>query len=192
MLFAVLKTDLPPIPPIASLEEASAEIALMNLTNLALEAERTLQKSEISLAKKRDNEINNLGVLILGYRDRLQVWSAATRKDWGESKSLEMAQGTVGFRMSNRSLILLKGWTWDLALAKIRVLKKKFGAIYVREKFEVDRQLILAHSRTEVAKLAEKDLKKIGVQVWQEETFFVELAGEAPVPILKMERKAGA
>jgi Bacteriophage Mu Gam like protein len=166
-------------PKITSQAQAELVLAGMNHASLILAGVVALQKSKIAAAKCHDREIAEISARMNRDRASLEAWGKATRKLWGEDKSLKMSHGTIGFRMSNRSLGLLPGWCWEDVIKTLMRLRKKFGA-YIREKFEVDRALILSHSRPERELLSEGTLKRLGLKVVQEECFFVELATIAP------------
>ena len=92
------------------------------------------------------------------------------------AKSLEMRQGVVGFRWTNRAVRLLRGVTDELVLEALRKLGKKARRWrrYIRVKEDLDRRQILADYRPEVARLADKDLERMGIELSREERFYVE------------------
>jgi len=105
--------------------------------------------------------------------DALQAWAEANPEAFGKRKSLEFATGILGFRTGTPKLALLsRAWTWELVLEKIQERAFQF----VRTKEEVDKEAILAfHAGAPDKPEAEaKVLKPIGVQVKQDEGFFIE------------------
>ncbi|MCX7006423.1 MAG: host-nuclease inhibitor Gam family protein, partial [Kiritimatiellaeota bacterium] len=104
-----------------------------------------------------------------------QNWAENNPAEFGTRKSIDFVNGQVGFRTGQPKLTRLAGWTWDRILEAVgRVLPD-----YVRIKKEVDRERIIA-DREILTPL----LRDIGVEVEQDEAFFVdpkrEEIGEAP------------
>jgi phage host-nuclease inhibitor protein Gam len=87
---------------------------------------------------------------------------------FGKRRSLGTRHGKVGFRLGTPKLKTLRGITWDAVLEK---LTETFPA-YVRTTQEPAKDLLLAHRNSEnVAPL----FSQLGLQVIQEETFYIEL-----------------
>ena len=119
------------------------------------------------------------------YADQLQVLgeerennllqlqqNAETNKTMFEKKkSIDMAHGTLGFRTGTPKLKLLKGFTWA---AVVNMLKDKLPS-YVRTIEEPAKDKLLA-DRENPETLSQ--FKSVGIQVVQDETFFVELKKE--------------
>ncbi len=160
-------------------DQAEAAVALHAVLTVELNTAVNRQNAEILAARAKDKEINQLRERIGRYEQALKEWAEKHRQEFGESKSLEMRQGTLVFRLGNRVVNLLEGWSNFMALAKLRNAGKKFGE-YIRVKEEIDRQRILSDSRPEVGKLKEKDLKRFGLVIEQPERFFVEPKLETP------------
>lgn len=98
-----------------------------------------------------------------------QDWAERNPAAFGTGRSLSMAHGIVGWRRNNPSLQLLnkKQWTWDKVLEVLRSNPVWSG--YVREKFEVNKEALLADRIVLSAQLA-----TAGVKVVQEDDFFVD------------------
>jgi phage host-nuclease inhibitor protein Gam len=100
----------------------------------------------------------------------VQVYCAENPQMFGKKKSFESLHGVVGFRTGTPKLKNLKGFTW----ASITNLLKEFFPEYVRKTEEPAKDLILANRET----LSEDDLKKMGVEIIQDEAFYIELKKE--------------
>ena len=95
-----------------------------------------------------------------------------------------MAHGVIGFRTGTPKLKLLKGFTW----ASVEKLVKVFLPDYVREKTEVAKDRLLADRNLEDVGVTDSlvivempmidAMAKCGLQVVQDETFFVEPKSE--------------
>lgn len=88
-----------------------------------------------------------------------------------KKKSFETVHGTVGFRTGTPALKTKTGFTWASVLQMAKALRPDF----VRSKEELDKELILASREEDDVKA---DMAKIGVEVKQDESFFVELKKE--------------
>ena len=89
------------------------------------------------------------------------------------------AHGTIGFRTGTPKLKLLRGFTWISALP----LVKEFLPDYVRQSEEVAKDKLLADRDADVMTAGDplgpgtpmkEQMAKCGIQVVQEEAFFVE------------------
>jgi phage host-nuclease inhibitor protein Gam len=159
-----------PLSPIQSRDEAEASMALVTALRIQLDAEQAQQNIELQIPRKRDPKILDLRNKIAAQSARLGEWAQKDRKSWGETKSIELRQGILGFKIGNQSIGLLRGWTWEMALAKLR--KAKTFLVYVRTKHEVDRLKLLADSRAE--KLKPAALARFGMEIYRSESFYVE------------------
>jgi phage host-nuclease inhibitor protein Gam len=97
-----------------------------------------------------------------------EEWALANEPEFGKLKSIDMVHGVVGFRTGTPKLKTLKGWTWAKVLDN---LKRSFvSAGYIRIAEEVDKEKIIADRK----ELGTDKLKAFGVQIAQDENFFVE------------------
>lgn len=100
--------------------------------------------------------------------DTLQAFAMENQAElFTRRKSLEMAHGVIGFRTGTPKLKTLKGFTWASALQ----LVKEFLPGYLRQTEEIAKDKLLADRGEE--QMAEKFVK-CGIQVVQNETFYVE------------------
>lgn len=125
------------------------------------------------LRKKVEDQLTDLS----GKRDdALEIIKnySVENKDslFSKKKSMETAHGIIGFRTGTPKLKTLKGFTW----ASCTELLKAFLPGYVRTIDEPAKDKLLADRDDEdVAKM----LKKVGIEVVQDETFFIELKKES-------------
>ena len=100
--------------------------------------------------------------------DTLQSFATENQADlFTKKKSLEMAHGVIGFRTGTPKLKTLKGFTWASALQ----LVKEFLPGYVRQTEEIAKDKLLADRDVEAMA---PGMAKCGIQVVQEEAFYVE------------------
>jgi phage host-nuclease inhibitor protein Gam len=164
----------PDLPEIKSKDEAEAAMAI--IAAVVLLRDRAIHKKNrvMVLAQRRGKHIEELNQRITRQEERLKKWSKDNLAELGEKKSLELRHGVIGFRRGNRATRCLEGWTWELVLNKMRRLRKRWGS-YIKTTEDVNRQQMLSDSRPECGKLSETELKRIGVEIWRDEHFFVDV-----------------
>lgn len=155
----------------ASYAKASASIDKIN-ADIELQCAKVREKYQeklSQLSQERD-----------GAFDILQSFATENEQElFSKKKSLEMAHGTIGFRTGNPKLKTLKGFTWASALQ----LVKEFLPDYIRTTEEIAKDKLLADRDVEIeaehegsqmkTKLGE-EMSRCGIQVVQDESFFVE------------------
>jgi phage host-nuclease inhibitor protein Gam len=80
-----------------------------------------------------------------------------------------MVQGTIGFRLGTPKLLTIARKKWDLILDTIRGMDLPS---YIRTKEEVNKEAILSDYGQDL--ISDTTMRQIGVQVVQEESFYVE------------------
>ncbi|MEL5894145.1 host-nuclease inhibitor Gam family protein [Bacteroides sp. GD17] len=140
---------------------AAADAKCNNLTSkMDIEVTRIREKYASQLAEqsaKKEEAFAKIQAYALENKDEL----------FSKKKSVESAHGVFGFRTGTPALKTMKGLTWK---AVLMLVKDKLPS-YVRVTEEVDKQsLLAARDNEDVASL----FPQIGVQVVQEETFFIE------------------
>jgi len=165
----------------AAAEDAFAQYAKSDAQIKKITAEIELQCAKIR--EKRQGELAQLTEERDGAFDVLQSY-ATEKKDelFAKRKSLEMSHGVIGFRTGTPKLKTAKGHTW----ASVLELVKRIMPGYVRTSEELakdrllaDRELtVVVNSGENVAVPMAEAMKSCGMQVVQEETFFVEAKNE--------------
>jgi phage host-nuclease inhibitor protein Gam len=149
------------------MEQLVGDICALKIRERELKA-----KMDAELKRVRDGFEKQLGGLtedIAAKMPRALAWAEANAEDFGKLRSIEMLHGAIGWRTNTPSLKTRSGWTWDRVLEKLRSLGN-FGAAFIRVKEEVNKQLLLAEREG----LGEHGLKDLGLQVVQQDEFFVE------------------
>ncbi len=143
----------------ADYARADARIQKINAT-LDVEMTRFREKYQDELAKLAEEKEKAFDVL--------QTF-AVEQKDtlFTKKKSLDTIHGTIGFRTGTPKLKTLKGFTWGA----VTNLLKEFLPSYVRTVDEPAKDKLLADRDT---KDIQENLKKVGLSVVQDETFYVE------------------
>lgn len=126
---------------------------------------------ELQCARIREKYVNRLAELEDEKEkafDILHAYATENQADlFIKRKSLEMTHGVIGFRTGTPKLKTLKGFTWASAL----LLVKEFLPGYIRQTEEIAKDKLLADRATEDMAL---QMAKCGLQVSQDETFYVE------------------
>jgi phage host-nuclease inhibitor protein Gam len=157
----------------AQFEEAMAGYAKNDARSLKLAAQMDMEI--IKCREKYDPEFNKLMEQMEEQKEIIEVY-CREKQDvlFAKKKSHETTHGTVGFRTGTPKLKLLSKFNW----AKVLDNLKHYLPDYVRKTEEVAKDRLLAdREQEEVA----ANLKKVGVEVVQDETFFIELKKEEPV-----------
>jgi len=114
--------------------------------------------------------------------DTLQSFATENQVElFSKKKSFDMTHGVIGFRTGTPKLKTLKGFTW----ASVLTLVKEFLPSYVRMSEEVAKDKLLADRELETVPVLHGEgdnvtepmtsaMARCGIQVVQEETFFVE------------------
>lgn len=126
---------------------------------------------ELACAKIREKHASRLSELETEKNESFDILHAYASENQEElfrkKKSLDMTHGVIGFRTGTPKLKTLKGFTWASALQLI----KEFLPDYVRQTEEIAKDKLLADRDTDdmIPHMA-----KCGIQVVQDESFFVE------------------
>lgn len=140
---------------------AAADAKVQNLTSkMDIEMTRIREKYADQLAELSATKEKNF--------DIMQAYAIENKEElFSKRKSLESAHGVFGFRTGTPKLKNLKGFTW----AAVTNICKELLPQYIRTTDELAKDKLLAdRDNPEVAEF----FPKIGVQVVQEETFYVE------------------
>lgn len=154
--------------PRAQMEELVSAIRELTISHQTVLAEKNAE------LKKLDEQFNPRLTAwaeeIQAKSVLVQAWAEANPDEFTKRKSLELSHGTIGFRTGTPKLKTLAKRTWAAVLDILRAHKPYHG--FVRIKEEVDKESILvAHANFN---LLPGDLKEMGVEVVQEESFYIE------------------
>ena len=152
------------------METAFSEYAAADARLAKINAELDVQITK--LRDKRADEISQLTEKREKNFEIVQAFALENRDElFAKKKSMDGAHGTFGFRTGTPKLKTLRGFTWASALNLI----KAFLPDYVRTSEEPAKDKLLADR--EVPEVA-AEFEKCGIQVVQDETFFIELKKE--------------
>ncbi len=152
-------------------DEAFAIYAKADASINKIQAEIELQCAKIR--EKRQAELSALGSEREQAFDTLQAFAIEKQTElFGKKKSLEMAHGVIGFRTGTPKLKTKKGFTWASALE----LVKTFLPGYLRQTVDIAKDRLIADRDNESAngKSMKAEMEKCGLEVVQEEVFYVE------------------
>jgi phage host-nuclease inhibitor protein Gam len=145
---------------------AAADAMFQNVTS----------KMDVEITRIREKYQDKLAVL-QEEKDRafevMNVYAFENKDDlFAKKKSLETTHGVFGFRTGTPKLKTLRGFTWGA----VTNLLKEFLPGYVRTSEEPAKDKLLADR--DLPEIAEQ-FQRVGIEVIQEETFFVEPKKEA-------------
>lgn len=159
-------------------DEAFAQYAKADAQSQKITAEIELQCAKIR--EKYSTKLAELDEAKTKAFDTLQSFAMENQAElFVKKKSLEMAHGVIGFRTGTPKLKTLKGFTWASALN----LVKAFLPGYTRQTEEIAKDKLLADRDVESVVVTDGEdvtmpmrdaMAKCGIQVAQDETFYVE------------------
>lgn len=134
----------------------------------------TLQATKETAVQKvlteHDPEIKKVSGDIDQLTKRAEQWASPRRDELFSKgkKSASTALTIYGYRLGNPSLKPAKGWTWDKV---VKLLQDTHRKAYLVTKMTPDKEAIRLHVKPH-------KLAKLGLEIKQEETFYVERATE--------------
>jgi phage host-nuclease inhibitor protein Gam len=158
--------------PTTKITRARAEELLGELATLKLqerEEKNALDRDLTAAREAYEAPLLRLAKQIEEKTTILESWAAANPEEFPKNrKSIEMIHGILGYRTGTPKLKTLPKWTWDRVLEKLREMLPEF----VRTKEEVNKEGLIA--AVGEGRLDPTEARQLGVQVVQDEAFFVE------------------
>lgn len=161
----------------ALLTRDDAESAMNDLA-LSVNNQRKLTASRdgkcLLINQAYESQLGELDQAIKASTDAIRAWAEANPDAFPKDrKSLSLLSGTIGFRTGNPKLTLLsRAFNWDTVLAHVL---QSIGIDYIRTKREVDKEALLSrHSQATDKAAADAELKRVGLKVTQDESFYIE------------------
>lgn len=134
---------------------------------------------DVKFTKLRDEKADELSKLETDKSEAFDLVQAYAMENkdtrFSKKKSLELTHGIIGFRLGTPKIKTLKGFT-QKAVAK---LLEKLNPEYIRKSVELDKEKLIADRDKEG--MAER-MRDYGVEVVQEEAFYIELKKETSEP----------
>ena len=148
-----------------------AEKAFAEFAKADAEVQSINAKMDVEMTKIREKYADKLAELEETKEKNFEIVQAYATENKEElfirRKSIECVHGTYGFRTGTPKLKTLKGFTWGAVVN----LCKEFLPEYVRTTFEVAKDKLLADRDKEEVN---QHFEKVGIQVAQDETFYLE------------------
>ena len=153
-----------------TMEAAMAEYAAADAKLAKINA--TMDEQFTRIREKYSDEIQKLTEIKDNAFEVVQAFAVENKAElFAKKKSMESAHGIFGFRTGTPKLKTLKGFTWGAALN----LLKEFLPGYVRVIEEPAKDKLLADREMPEV---QKNMGKCGIEVVQDEVFFIELKKE--------------
>ena len=138
------------------------------------EAEIRKINAEIDLAtqklrEKHADKLDNLSKAKDASFDVVMQYAEEHPELFEKKRSIETAFGILGYRLGTPKVDRRKGFTWSACL---ELLKAKFPQ-FVKVKEDINKEALLADKT-----LSENDLKTVGVEIIQNDTFYIDLKTE--------------
>jgi phage host-nuclease inhibitor protein Gam len=151
-------------------EELNDTVA--DIARLTVEANRLRAEMDERLLVVKERYVASLAAMHSAIKAKVaaaKVWAKKNPAKFGDAKSLVCGLGTIGFRTGTPKVSLLDGWTVEKVIEAVLGLFPKRG--YVRVKEELDKEALIADRD----KLTLCECHKMGIEIGQEETFFVDI-----------------
>ena len=153
----------------AQLEQKLSEYATAH--NELKRVEGELNHKITTLRDKYQNKVESLKEESDDLFTVIQFWVERNREQFEKKRSKELLHGKIGLRIGTPKLKTKKGFTW----ASVLVLVKSLSPNLIRVKEEIDKESIISKHKDEEFKAI---ISSIGVEVVQDESFFIELKEE--------------
>lgn len=155
-----------------------ADQVLGEYVSALLEQERLQNSLDTQIAALHSElgpQIERAKVLCAAKEEALEAWAEQSPTEFGQTKSLQLTNGRIGFRFGPPTLKpLSKTFTWERILCLVRA--RLPGCIRIKE--EVDKEQLLAANKPPGTGLPplldDLALKALGLKVIQAEKFFLE------------------
>lgn len=160
---------------ITGVTRLQAEDAMAAYAAAQAEIDKITAQVELQCIDIRNNaapDITRLQKQIEEAHAMLEAYATENRETiFAKRRSLELPNGTIGFRTATPKVKAVKGYTLAAALQ----LMRSFCPRFVRQTEELDRQKLILERDDNDTQTA---LQKCGLQIVQEETFFVSVPEE--------------
>ena len=166
----IKKTLAEPVPALITREDVEAAVTIIASCKAGIAGLNAQIDTRIAaIRQEHEDDLAALAEQVSIATDQLEQWAATHPDAFGKRKSIQCSNGRVGYRTGTPKLKTLAKRTWATVLETIR--NSAAYKAYVRTKHEVDKDRILADREV----LGDDGLKLLGLQVIQDETFFVEV-----------------
>ena len=154
------------LPKIKTREAAEASMDLLARATHRrdkLEAEMNLRLTKVRAGYEEDLAV--LAETIKNETARLRDWADSDPTLLGKARSIKLLHGTIGYRLGNWAVKLIRGFKAERAVA---LVKSIIGPGSVRTKEELDKELLLADR----ARYPAETLASCGLRLEQAESFY--------------------
>lgn len=164
----------------SSLSRDQIESLVSDIASLKNNQRIITAKMDDEIQSARDRHESGLAAIADDLKQKtaiVQAWAESNPAEFGKRKSIEFGSGIIGFRTGTPKLKLLLKWKWDMVLQALKAAA--WGREYVRTKEEIDKESLIRDAQhpdplITDRLITEPDLRRIGVQIVQDETFYVE------------------
>ncbi|WP_317899455.1 host-nuclease inhibitor Gam family protein [Aurantibacillus circumpalustris] len=162
-----------PVMSVKTINEAETVMAEYATADAKLaKINATMDEQMTAIRNKFTDQINELTEVKEEKLNLLHFFAESNTQLFDKKKSILMTHGAIGFRTGTPKLKTLKRFTWG---SVVELLKIKLPE-YVRTVDEPAKDKLLADRDDENVS---KHFEKCGIEVVQDETFYVELKKEA-------------
>ena len=164
----LIKLNAPVVKTRAEMETLVRDIARLKLNEKLLVAG---MDAEIQAVRNNyEGRLNTLAQVAAEKTEAARAWAESHPEEFARRRSVEFLHGAVGFRTGPPKLRTVLKSKAGSVLDGLRAAH--WGAAYIRVKEEINREQIIAD--VGAGSLSATELRKVGAQVVQEESFYVE------------------
>ena len=157
-----------PVMTVKTIEDAEGAMAEYSIADAKIRKINAKMDEQITaIRQKYADEIQEQISKRDNHLDDLHLFAESNPQLFEKKKSLELTHGVLGFRTGQPKLKLAKKMNWQGVLELLKLKAKD----YVRTVDEVAKDKLLADREEPATKLI---LKEVGVEVAQDETFYIE------------------
>lgn len=131
-----------------------------------------MDKAITEIRAEHANELQEINSTITSCFDKMQIFAETKPELFEKKKSFETSHGLIGFRTGTPKLKARKGYTLKSAL---KLLERFNAQDYIRTKVEMAKDILIANRNQDECK---KLMDDVGLEVVQEDTFYIELKKE--------------
>jgi phage host-nuclease inhibitor protein Gam len=137
------------------------------LTETEADMNRELQNIRDKFAKVTANQTARYNQI----KTDIQQYALTQKSEFDKTRSREFPFAKVGFRYGKPKVALLnRKYNWEIV---IELIKKLFGGEYIRQKEELNKEVILSNYAE--GKITDQQIAGCGVKIEQDESFFIDL-----------------
>jgi phage host-nuclease inhibitor protein Gam len=156
-----------------SFEQVDAALLELGRHTAIVQKEEAKLNEEIQKARAAsDKRIADSRQRTLTLSTDIELFCNEHKDEFDKPRTRDLTHGTVGFRMTPGKVALLnRKYNWETVIELLR--RVKFGARYLRQVFEVDKDKILTDATAK--EITDSKLAAVGIKIQQADEFICDI-----------------